>query len=283
MAQVRAHQQRLLAWGIVGLAMILAGVGVGLGIFSTIEPRPKIGLITVPGVTLSRETSNAISQMLTYALDHDDIKGVAVIIDSPGGGVADSEQLFLDMVELRNKKPVVVSAGGIAASGGYMMALGANYIYAKEASLVGSVGVIATGGRTDLPGEDRILSGPFKEPGFPDKSFIEIIELLKESFVEKVVSQRGDKLRLSREDIGDGRVYFGADAFQFGLIDAIGTDQAAIRKAAELAGVEDYQVKDINQATGHDFFQRRFTFQLQQLFSEGPYTQLFYLYLEPDR
>jgi protease-4 len=284
MGDERRHSPRRLAWGAAVLAAIGIGIALGFIIPQYVFSRPKIGLITVPNVSFFGDTTAAISAMLTYALEQDDIKGVAIALESPGGGASTSEELFLQMVQLRSKKPVVVSAGSIAASGGYMMALGANWIYAKEGSILGNIGVVAGLVKPQLPSEDIIASGPFKQTGVPQQAWVQAIEILKESFVEKAVAQRGERLRLNRDQLADGRIYLGGEALKYGLIDEIGTVNDAIRKAAELAGVGQYKVVDINKALRVENLQSFSPFsRLKDPGSSSGYTQLFYLYVEPGR
>ena len=164
-----------------------------------------------------------------------------------------------------------------------MMALGGNFVYAKEGSLLGNIGVIARGAAAPPPEEDLILSGPFKQIGYSSKGLVEAVEVLKESFIEKVVSQRGSRLHISRDQLTDARVYFGSDALRAGLIDAIGTRQDAINKAVELAGIGSYGLTNINRETGKEKPLPSLSAQLDRYFKPGPFSELFYLYVEPSR
>ena len=138
--------------------------------------------------------------------------------------------------------------GGLVASGGYMMSMGASYTYAQTSSLVGNVGVISGSGPLipDLPDETTVFSSPHKLDGGTRREWIGTVDLLKAAFAQMVVAERGDKLRISREELIEGRIYPGMVAVRLGLADEIGGDSDAIRKAAELAGISNYGFVDVN-------------------------------------
>jgi ClpP class serine protease len=174
---------------------------------------------------------------------------VFIRLNSPGGGAAASEKLFFQMRGLRDEKPVVIVMNDIVASGGYMMSMGASYLYAKPTSLVGSVGVILSFPGPlipDTPDERIVISGPFKLGGGDRRHWIGLAEQVKQSFSLLVISQRGDKLRLSPEELTQARIYAGVEAMRLGLVDAIGDDTDGIEKAASLAGISDYELVDVN-------------------------------------
>lgn len=277
---METRRRFLTKWAPLYALCLIAGVGLGLGVYFSTVPKPKIGLIKMSDVVIFRDSLVAVAEMLDYAADHDSIKAVVIELDSPGGGVTESEELYLRTAQLRQKKPVVISVGSLAASGGYMMLLGGNYVYAKESSLVGNIGVIAQTGRAGLPPEDLLTTGPYKESGFPDRGFVEAIELLKESFAGKVVVERAGRLTLSREELADGRIHLGIQALRYGLIDDIGTTSDAIAKAAQLAGVKRYALLDVNKATDNERLPSPFFF-FKYDGPPEPYTRLFYLYVEP--
>ena len=174
---------------------------------------------------------------------------MVIKLNSPGGGAAASEELLRGMVELREKKPVVVAMSSIVASGGYMMSLGANYTYAKSSSLVGSVGVILTNPGPTIPlppTENFVVTGPFKGGGGSRRHFVGLTDQLKQAFLQMVATQRGDKLRISLDEVGQAKIYSGAEAVKLGLVDAMGGETDAIDKAASLAGISSYDLVDVN-------------------------------------
>lgn len=168
------------------------------------------------------------------------------MLDSPGGGVTPSEQLFLRTANLREVKPVVVSAGQVLASGGYMMSMGTNLIYAKPSSIIGSIGVRSSFFPAAPPNEVDLGTGPAKLTGRSERTTFGEIELLKEAFLRTVLSQRGDRLKITPEEIVQALTYPGFQAKQLGLIDEIGSDFDAIREAARLAGLRNYDLVDVN-------------------------------------
>ena len=170
-------------------------------------------------------------------------------LNSPGGFSAPSEQLFIETRKLREKKPVVIAVEDIAASGGYKWLLGANYTYAKAGSIVESVGVFITNPGPSIPqvpDESVIRTGPQKFLGGSRRDLLRMLDQAKENFYQTVVAERGDRLRISREELLEAGIYNGNEAVRLGLVDAVGGDTDAIEKAASLAGISGYDLVDIN-------------------------------------
>ena len=249
-----AARRTLGRWYVAAAALTAAGVAVGyFAFFSVLPGRPQIGVIDIPFTVIEEDSAFVIGEMLDYARRNDSIKGVVVKLVTPGGGVADSEHIYFKMLSLRAKKPVVVSTGWINASGGMLMSMGANYIYAEPASFVGSIGVILSLGEPGPRDELQISSGPAKLTGGTDRTFIGMVEMLKNSFIQTVVSQRGDRLRASPAELSEARLYLGLEALRLGLVDGMGTDADAIEKAASLAGVSNYGLVDVNEKVAREF------------------------------
>ena len=232
--------------------VILAAAGIAIGYFAFFNVyggKPKVGVIDIPFTIINDDSAFVISAYLDFARRDDDIKAVFIRLNSPGGGAAASEALFVEMRKLREKKPVVVAMTDIVASGGYMMALGANYTYAKSSSLVGSIGVILAAPGSLIPSPPRenvITTGPFKVGGGTRRHFVGLTDELKRAFVSMVVAERGSKLRISPEEITQAKIYSGVEGVNLGLVDAIGGDTEAIEKAASLAGISNYDLVDVN-------------------------------------
>ena len=237
----------LLTLGVVGGFLIL---------FLVFPGKPKVGIIEIPSTVITADSAFVIGEMLDYARRTDSIKAVVIKLDSPGGGVTASEELFFKTLRLREEKPVVIAVDGIAASGAYLMSMGANYIYAKPSSFVGSVGVVLTLPRPSRPSERIITTGPFKRTGASERTFTEIAEELKEAFLKTVLTFRRDKLRITPEELAEARIYTGMEALRLGLVDALGIDVDAVKKAADLAGISHYGRVDINDAVLPLFVQR---------------------------
>ena len=226
------------------------GIVIGYFIFFRVGPEtPKIAIIDIPFTIITEDSAFVISAFLDYARQRDDIKGVVIKLNSPGSSGAAGEQVYRETRKLREKKPVVIAIGDLTASGAYKWSLGANYTYAKSGSWVGSVGVFITfpGPLIPTTPDDQIIStGPGKLTAGGRRQFVRILEQLKENFYQTVVSERGEKLRLSREQLMEARIYNGNEAARLGLVDAVGGDSEAIEKAASLAGISDYGFVDVN-------------------------------------
>ena len=229
--------------------MVGLGIAAGVLAFVYLAPgKPQIGVIEVPYTVINDRTANAISLYLDYARRDESIKAVVINISSPGGGAAASERLYNETRRLREEKPVVLVMGNLVASGGYMMSMGTSYTYAQTSSLVGNVGVVFTADPLlpELPEEDLVFSSPRKLDGGTRREWVEAVDLLKEVFVQTVVSERGDRLRISGEELGEGRLYPGIVAVELGLADELGSYSDGVRKAAKLAGISNYGFTDVN-------------------------------------
>lgn len=230
-------------------ASVLIGIGlaIGYGIFTAwIEEDTRIGIIDIPFTVISDDSAAFIVEMIDLARADHSIKGVVIKLNSPGGGVAASEKLFFEVERLRREKPVIISVSDLAASGGYMMSLGANEIFARPGSSIGSVGALTNVFPDPPPDESLVGTGPAKLTGGAQRTFIAQLELIKEAFIENVFSQRGDVLKISRDELAEARVYTGMEGLRLGLIDRLGTDSDAIDRVAELAGISDFELVNVN-------------------------------------
>ncbi len=238
--------------------MVGLGIAAGAFVFAYVTPgKPNIGVIDVPYTVINDDTSYAIGQFLDYARRDDSIKAVVIKLSSPGGVAAASERLYIETRRLREEKPVVLVMGDLVASGGYMMSMGASYTYAQTSSLVGNVGVVSVAGPLlpELPDESVVFSSPNKLDGGNRREWEAALDMLNSTFVQMVVSERGDKLRISGDEIGEGRLYSGMVAVRLGLADELGSDSDAIRKAADLAGISNYGFVNVNLEVLREFVQ----------------------------
>ena len=247
-------------WYVSLVLVAVAGVLIGSLVFFKVFPgKPRVGIIEIPLMLISSDTAFVVGELLDYARQTDSIKAVVIKVNSPGGDATSSESLLIEVLKLREKKPVVISMDGVVASGAYMLSLGGNHSYAKTSSLVGNVGVVLSFPGSlvpSAPSEILTISGPHKIEGGNRRHWIAISDSLKEGFVQMVVTHRGDKLRISPVELADGRIYPGSDAVRLGLVDEIGGDTDAIEKAASLAGISHYDVVDINAEVLPIFFQQ---------------------------
>lgn len=225
---------------------VLLGLGLGVLISIPVIPKPNIATIIISGAILDQAYTDDILDMLRYAKDDDNIKAVVLQIDSPGGYVSTIEPIYLDLLRLRQKKPVVASVGAMGASGGYHIAVASNFIYAQPSSLLGSVGVWVGLPSPEELDEDILTTGLFKTTGGSRRKATGVLEMMRQQFVEAVMSQRGDRLKLSEEELSRAEIYVGIESLRYGLIDDIGTSTDAIEKAASLAGIRNYEVVELH-------------------------------------
>ena len=248
----------LTSWFVAGPILAIVGIAIGYGLFFYALPaKPKIGVIDIPFTGISENSAAIITSFLEYSRRNPEIKGVVIKMASPGGGASASEQLYHETAKLRAEKPVVMVMNGMMASGGYMMAMGTNHTFAKTSSLVGNVGVVAGTGPIFPPQipEQFAFTGPYKLTGVSRRDWISDLDMLKEAFVEMVVRERGDKLKISREEVGNGKLYTGMEAVSLGLVDEIGSDTEAYKKVAELAGIRNYSLVNVNVEVNRLFVQ----------------------------
>jgi len=222
------------------LGLILGGL-ISIPVIS----KPSVATITISGEIWEQAYVDDILDMLRYASADRNIKAVVLQIDSPGGGASLFEQIYLDVLRLRQQKPVVASIGTVGASGGYYIAVASNFIYAEPSSLVGSVGAGVLLPRSEELDEDIVTTGPFKATGGSRRVALGKLETLRQQFVSAVMSQRGDRLKISEEELSRADVYSASQGLRYGLIDDIGTSTAAIEKAAELAHIRNYEVVEL--------------------------------------
>jgi len=199
---------------------------------------------TTPGIIPERA-----ADLLGQAAADPAIKAVVVRVNSPGGSVVASDEIYHALLEF--EKPVVIWMGEMAASGGYYIACGGDYIFAHPNTLTGSIGVISqflnVEELMDKVGVDAVVitSGPHKDIGSLFREMTEeeqemwerIIDETYEGFVEIVVQARNLPLEDVRE-LADGSIYTGQQALKLGLVDEVGTLDGAIAKAADLSGIE---------------------------------------------
>ena len=194
---------------------------------------------------------------LEALMNDDDVKAVVLRVNSPGGSAYASEQIWRAVTRLKAKKPVVVSMGTYAASGGYYISCAANYIYAEPTTLTGSIGIFGmfpdvSGLLTDKLGLkfDQVKTNKYSNFGTTSRPFNEeemqyltnMIDRGYKTFTKRVSD--GRKIPVERVyEIAEGRVWLGQDALKIKLVDGIGGIEQAVDKAAELAKVKEYRTK----------------------------------------
>lgn len=205
----------------------------------------SIGVIDIKGVITDAE---AVLADLESFRQEGGIKAVVVRIDSPGGAVGASQELFMAIRRLSREKPVVASMGSVAASGGFYAALGAQKIVAAPGTLTGSMGVIIKFANLEqifdkIGYQSQVVkSGQYKDMGSPDRSLTEAELTLLQELINSVhgqfVGDIAESRALSVAEVGklaDGRIFSGEQALEYGLIDELGNFHDAVRLAAKLA------------------------------------------------
>ena len=185
-------------------------------------------------------------------LDEDDgVRAVVVRVDSPGGAVAPSQEMYAAVRKLRERKPVIASLGSVAASGGYYVASAADAVVANPGTLTGSIGVIVQlanveglldkiGIEADIvtAGSQKDMGSPFRALSAEDRAiFQRMADQIHAQFISAVAEGRGLSDEIM-EKVSTGRVFTGEEARTIGLVDQLGGLEDAIRLAADRAGIE---------------------------------------------
>lgn len=227
------------------------------------EAKDKIAIIYAQGEIMSGEGDvtvigeGAMRRSLKEAREDENVKSIVLRIDSPGGDALTSELIWREIELTKKVKPVVVSMGNYAASGGYYIACNAHKIYAEATTITGSIGVFGMlpnfttaankiGISTETVKTHTNAAGfsPFTTLDSSTRAFAqEGVERIYFTFVNRVAS--GRKLTTQQVDaIGQGRVWTGQDAKKIGLVDAIGGLDDAIKEAAKLGKTTKYRLQD---------------------------------------
>ena len=222
-----------------------------LGIFTGKRSLPladSIGVLNLEGVL--RSSQEFARQAEEFGRD-DGIKAVVVRIDSPGGGVAASQEIYASLAELKKKKKVVVSMGSVAASGGYLVACAADKIVANPGTITGSISAIMHFANAESLMEkiglksSVVKSGKFKDIGSPVRPMTTEEQALIQDLVDdtydqllEVISRDRKIPREALKQLADGRVFTGRQAQKLGLVDDLGDMGHAVRMAGKLAGIK---------------------------------------------
>lgn len=232
----RRLKRRLAVWRLLALVAAVSVVAVGVGKTGWLGG-PYVARLSVAGLITD---DPARTRAIVDARNDSKVAAVIVRIDSPGGTVVGGETLFKELRAVAERKPVVAVMGELAASGGYMTALGADYILAREGTITGSIGVILQ--TTDVTGlleklgvtTEAIKSAPLKavpsplEPLTPEarEATRQLVMDIYGMFVDMVADRRRMD-RAQAVQVADGRVFTGRQARSLGLIDAIGGETEA--------------------------------------------------------
>lgn len=206
---------------------------------------PRVGVVEVMGaISDAREVTEALAAFA----DNDDIEAVVLRVDSPGGSVGPSQEIYEAVRRTAATKPVVASMGAMAASGGFWVSLAADEIFANPGSITGSIGVIVQipdfTGLAELARFDMRIykSGPQKDLGNPLRPedpadaavFQTLVDDVYAQFVELTAERRGLDVETVKT-VADGRILTGRDAMAKGLVDGMGGLETAARRALALS------------------------------------------------
>jgi len=234
----------LTALGAIFLLIIVLSIFRGT-FKSEVIPGEKIALLEIKGVI--SDSSYYVKKLEDLSRD-DDVKAIVLRVDSPGGVVAPCQEIYNEVKMVKERKPVVVSMGSVAASGGLYISLPATKIVANPGTITGSIGVVLQtfnfkkiADRIGLKvitiksGKHKDLLNPFKEVDPSDIGILQsMIDDTYDQFVKAVSESRGIPEEEVRK-IGDGRVFTGRMAKKFGLVDEIGDLNKAINIAKEIS------------------------------------------------
>lgn len=208
----------------------------------------KIGIVRVEGPII--DSKNAIEEIKEYSKDPS-IKAIVLRVDSPGGAVAPSQEIYEEVRKAASAKKVVVSMGSIAASGGYYISAPATRIVANPGTLTGSIGVIMEipniegllnkiGVKAEVikSGKHKDIASAFRGIGKEEREILQgVMDDVHDQFINAVAEGRkmlpGDVKKLA-----DGRVFTGKQAKDAGLVDDLGNLEDAIKEAAKLSGIK---------------------------------------------
>lgn len=226
--------------------------------------KPKIAMIPVEGVITSARPSflfggegesmaDAFQRQIAQAVGDDSVKAIILYVNSPGGEVTASDQMYQAVQAAKKVKPVVAYFDTVAASGGYYLSCGANHIVAQETGITGSIGVIIQSlnysetfekvgldSKTFTSGRYKdTLSGARKMRPDEEAYIQSLVTQMYDRFVKLVSEGRNIPEGTLRAGIADGRIFIGEEAQKVGLVDATGPIQVAYAKARELSSSPD--------------------------------------------
>lgn len=233
----RRLKRHLSAWRILAIILALVAIGVGAGRLGFYDVRDHVAVLELKGIiSTDRDRERALIKLA----DDSRAKALLVRIDSPGGTVVGGESLFRQLRAVAARKPVVAVMGEMAASGGYMVALAAERIFAREGTITGSIGVILQS--ADVTGllaklgiqPEAIKSAPLKAVPSPLEKLTPEGREATQALVNDMYAMFQDMVAASRNlppakvhELADGRVFTGRQALAVGLIDQIGGEPEA--------------------------------------------------------
>ncbi|WP_394699834.1 signal peptide peptidase SppA [uncultured Pseudodesulfovibrio sp.] len=252
----RFSQRHPLLFGVMMIILAMALITGVMAFFRSMGWMPgtfalsgdKVGIVHVDGMIVD---SGKVVSFIRSLEDDDSVKGVLLRVNSPGGAIAPSQEIYAAVKKLNEVKPVIASYGTVAASGGYYSSCPARMIFANPGSITASIGVMAEfvtvadamekfGIRPEV-----LTTGKYKAAGTPLRNLtdaqreqlLDLMHDLHDQFVDHVAEARGmDRARVAA--IADGRAVTGRQAVSLGLVDRIGTQADAIDELKKECGIE---------------------------------------------
>jgi protease-4 len=233
---------------ISGLFVLLIIISLVLTLFQKSIPlKSRIALVRIEGPIF--DSKDAVEEIKEHVRDKS-IKAIVLRVDSPGGAVAPSQEIYSEVKKAAAKKKVIVSMGSVAASGGYYISAPATRIMANPGTLTGSIGVIMEipnieelmkkiGVKSEVvkSGKNKDIGSAFRLMKTEDRRLLQdVLDNVHEQFMRAVAEGRKMKMEDVR-GLADGRIFTGEQALQHGLIDEIGTLEDATRAAAKMVGI----------------------------------------------
>ena len=237
-------------WGLGAFffAVIIFRIGAASAVSNFEGSGKKVGIVKINGPIL---TSDSVVSQLEKLKNRKDISAIVMRIDSPGGLVAPTQEIYEKVKSLRGVKPIISSMGSVAASGGYYIALGADTLIANPGTIVGSIGVIMNYPiATELLGKvgikfETVKSGGLKDVGSYSREVTEadrrhlndMVTNIHNQFIDAVNNNRSiEKSELIK--LADGRVFTGSQSKDLGLVDLLGTFEDAVSLAGSLGKIK---------------------------------------------
>lgn len=239
--------------GCAVVALVFVAFFVLIGVISRMDDwsfksGDKVAVLPVTGLIADSEST--IDQLKKFAKD-DSVKAIVLRINSPGGGVGPSQEIYEEVKKLKGKKIVVASMGALAASGGYYIACAAQKVYANPGTITGSIGVIVQFvnvkdliEKIGLKGM-VVKSGPFKDIGSPVREMKaeerDLLQVVVDNVHSQFVAAVAEGRQMHRDSvakIADGRIFSGEQAKALGLVDALGNLEDAVAEAGKMAKIE---------------------------------------------
>ncbi len=272
---------------LLGLLLIIALVMLS-AVLARIPVGDRVAVIKIKGVIVNPLPT--VRKIEKLRKDRS-VKALVIRVDSPGGSVGASQEIYRAIERFKETgKPVVVSMGNIAASGGYYVSAPADYIFANPGTITGSIGVIiqhvayrelmgklgikATSIKT---GKFKDTLSPFRELTEEEKKYLkDTIEEAYEQFLKAILKYRREKIGEERlREVADGRVLTGEKAKELGLVDALGGLEDAVEKAKELAHVP--EAREFFVPEEKSLLQRILGGEIEELKLISSYSPLFYI------